>query len=366
MDLPEVSITGEVRRPGSYRLYKGMSVKDLVFTAGNLTNHAFQDRADLTRAIAGSTGTEIRKMEFSLRNALAGQKTDNLLLMNNDVIHVRQIPRYEEALTRRITIEGEVMFPGEYGFSSGERLLSVIERAGGLTKEAYPSGAIFLREAVKEIQAERLQEYLRKMERDIATMSALSAETALDKDRAAILQQTLAAKRDMIAQLRNTKPTGRMIIELDRVLKDPKSQFNFELRPSDRLVINKRPDTVNVLGEVFNATALFAEEGKTVNFYLNRVGGPTNMAEKKQMYVVKANGFVYSKSQESGFGGAKWDEEEYQWSMGGDFEGMPLEPGDTIIVPQKVERYPWLRIVKDVTQIMYQIAVAAGIFILAK
>ena len=123
---------------------------------------------------------------------------------------------------------------------------------------------------------------------------------------------------------------------------------------------------MNVLGEVFNATALFAEEGKTVNFYLNRVGGPTNMAEKKQMYVVKANGFVYSKSQESGFGGAKWDEEEYQWSMGGDFEGMPLEPGDTIIVPQKVERYPWLRIVKDVTQIMYQIAVAAGIFIIAR
>jgi protein involved in polysaccharide export with SLBB domain len=366
MDLPEVSITGEIRRPGSYRLYKGMTVKDLVFAAGNLTNHAFQDRADLTRAMAGAEGTEIRKIEFSLRNAVAGDPTDNLLLLNNDVIHVRQIPRYEEALTRRITIEGEVMFPGEYGFSSGERLLSVIERAGGLTKEAYPRGAVFLRESVKEIQGERLQEYLRKLERDIATMSALSAETALDKDRAAILQQTMAAKRDMIEQLRNTKPTGRMIIELDKVLKDPQSQYNFELRPSDRLIISKRPDTVNVLGEVFNPTAIFAQEGKTVSFYLNRVGGPTEMAQKKQIYVVRANGFVYSKSQESGFGSAKWDEDTGQWSMRGDFEGIVMDPGDTIIVPQKVERYPWLRIVKDVTQIMYQIAVAAGIFIVAR
>ena len=87
-------------------------------------------------------------------------------------------------------------------------------------------------------------------------------------------------------------------------------------------------------------------------------------ADKKQIYLVKANGSVISKSQEGFFGMASWDSDNYRWAWGG-FESIKLDPGDTIIVPKKIEKYPWLRVTKDITQILYQIAVAAGVIIVA-
>jgi protein involved in polysaccharide export with SLBB domain len=130
------------------------------------------------------------------------------------------------------------------------------------------------------------------------------------------------------------------------------------------LIVKKRPDSINVLGEVYNPTALFAEKGKSVGYYLNLVGGPTDNAEDDEIYIVKANGTVISKSQEGFLGLVSWDSTKHRWTMGG-FDSIRLDPGDTVIVPRKVEKFPWLRVVKDITQIMFQIAVAAGVIIAA-
>jgi len=121
---------------------------------------------------------------------------------------------------------------------------------------------------------------------------------------------------------------------------------------------------VNVLGEVFNPTALFAEERKNVEYYLSRVGGVTENAQNKQMYLVRANGTVISKTQEGFFGLASWDSEGHRWSIGG-FDSVKVNAGDSIIVPKKVEKYPWLKVTKDLTQILFQIAVSAGVVIAA-
>ena len=363
-EKPEVTIRGAVRNPGTYRLYKGMTVKDLIFQAGNLDNSAYLENADLSRAIPGESGTDIMKMTFCPRKAMAGNPAENLLLQQDDQIYIREIPQYSQALERKVVLEGEFLFPGEYAFSEGERLTSVIERAGGLTDEAYPFGAVYLRSSVRQVQRERLKEYVSKLEQDIFAMSALSAETATDKEQAAALAQGLASKRELLEKLRTAEPTGRMVIDLREVLVLPSSQYNFELRPEDRLIVKKRPDSVNVLGEVYNPTALFAEKGKTVGYYLNLVGGPTENAEDDEIYIVKANGSVISKSQGGFFGLVSWDSAKHRWTLGG-FESIRLDPGDTIIVPRKVEKFPWLRVVKDITQIMFQIAVAAGVIIAA-
>ena len=363
-EKPEVTIRGAVRNPGTYRLYKGMTVKDLIFQAGNLNIKAFQERADLARIIPGKTGTGIMKVTFCPRKAMAGAPTDNLLLQEDDQVYIREIPQYSKALERKVLLEGEFLFPGEYIFSEGERLTSVIERAGGLTEEAYPFGAMFLRESVREVQKVRLSEYVSKLERDIFAMSALSAETITDKEQAAALAQSLASKRELLEKLRTAEPTGRMVTDLREMLVLPSSPYNFELRPGDHLIVKKRPDSINVLGEVYNPTALFAEKGKSVGYYLNLVGGPTDNAEDDEIYIVKANGTVISKSQEGFLGLVSWDSKKHRWTMGG-FDSIRLDPGDTVIVPRKLEKFPWLRVVKDITQIMFQIAVAAGVIIAA-
>jgi len=363
-ELPTVTIDGAVQKPGTYRLLEHMKIKDLIFQAGNLKIGASKKKGNLSRLVKGRNGTDVAEYSFSPERAMAGLSPDNMTLAPNDAVHIRAIPLYHQALQRKVYLEGEFRFPGEYTYSAGEHLRTVIERAGGLTETAYAFGALFYRESAKGVQRERLNEYINKLEEDILTLGAQSAETALDKDQAAILQQTLSAKKQLLAKLKQAQPTGRLVIELPEVLASASSSYNFELRPGDRLVVPRRPEHVNVLGEVYNPTALLAEKGKTVGDYLQEVGGPTADAEKNQIYVVKANGQVMSKGQEGFFGMTAWDSRNHRWTMGG-FDSLKLDPGDTIIVPKKLEKYPWLRLTKDITQILYQIAVTAGVIIVA-
>ena len=358
-DIPQVTINGALRNPGAYRLYEGMTIKDLIFQAGNVTRRAYMEKGDLTRVVPSATGTDTIKLTFSPRRALEGMPEDNLPLQEYDQVYIRELPEHAQALERKMFLEGEFMFPGEYSFSEGERLSSVIERAGGLTEDAYPFGAVFIRESVKQIQRERQNEYISKLEEDILTLSTYSVETALDTSQAALLQQTLSAKRDLIEKLKSAEPTGRMIIKISEVMLLPSSDYNIELRPGDRLVMGKRPDFVNVMGEVYNPNALLVEKDKDVGHYLNMVGGVTDNADKKQIYIVKADGSVISKKQEK-FGLFNWDSEENRWTVGS-FNSIKLDPGDTIIVPKEIEKIGWLRFFKDTTEILYQIAVSAGV-----
>jgi protein involved in polysaccharide export with SLBB domain len=364
-DLPAVTISGAVRNPGTYRLYDGMRIKDLVFKAGNLREVAHQEVATLTRVEVAGERTDTRRLDFSLRGAMVGNSEDNLLLRKNDTIHVREIPKYTRILEQKVNMQGEFLFPGEYTFQEGERLVSIIQRAGGLTREAYAFGAVFQRDSVKILQEEQMKGYLTKLEEDVLTMTAQGASTAVDEKEVAVFMQTLAAKKQLIDKLRAAKPSGRMVIDLPKALENPSSEYNIKVRPGDRLIIAQRSDMVNVIGEVYNSTALAFEEGKTVDYYLNMVGGPSESAEEGQIYVVKANGAVISKAQSSFFGSVNWDSDAKRWTMGRSFGSVALDPGDTVIVPKKIEEYPWLRITKDITQIAYQIAVAAGVILVA-
>ncbi|MBW1766029.1 MAG: SLBB domain-containing protein [Deltaproteobacteria bacterium] len=359
-EVPEVFIEGAVRNPGTYRLYAGMTVKDLIFQAGNIMSKAYMESAELTRLVSKATGADIIKLSFSPQRAIEGIPEDDLVLQENDQIHIREIPKYEQMLKRKIVLEGEFIFPGEYAFNEGERLSSVIERAGGFTNDAYLFGAIFLRESVKKIQKERLNEYISKLEQDILSASTVSAEKSLDKDESLVLAQTLNTQRALLGKLRTSQPTGRMVINLDELSVLASSKYNFQVRPGDRLIVKERLDFVNVMGEVYNPTALFVEKGRDVEHYLSLVGGVSKNADKKEIYIIKANGAVVSRSQGGFFGLAAWDQGNRRWSTGS-FNSIKLNPGDTIIVPQKIMTYPWMRFFQDTTEILYQLAVTAGV-----
>jgi polysaccharide export outer membrane protein len=325
---------------------------------------AYMDHASLSRMAVGKSQTDVVTIDFSPGKAMAGDAFNDIALRPADNIYIREIPRYNEALERKISLEGEFKFPGEYTFTEGERLSSVIARAGGLTAAGYPFGAVYMREDIKELQKKRIKDYVNQLEEDVLVLTSQSAETSLEQTEADIVLKSLTAKKQLLEKMRNSRPTGRMVVDLKKALLNPGSDRDFELQPGDRLVVNKRPDYVNVLGEVYNPTALLVEQDRRVDYYLNLVGGATETADKDQIYLVKANGTVISKSQEGFLGLANWDAENHRWALGS-FESTKVNAGDTIIVPKKVEKYPWLRVVKSVTEIMYHIAVAAGVIIVA-
>lgn len=361
-EVPTVTISGAVNTPGLYRLYENMTIRDLIFRAGNLSQRAYRTEASLSRVVPGEEGTDTVTIQFSPDKAMAGSRPDDMQLKPNDSVFIRDIPQYALAAKRRVMLEGEFRFPGEYAYAEGERLSSVIKRAGGLTADAYTFGAVFHRDDVKTIQQSRLKDYISDLEDDILTLSARTTEASMDKDEAAIMAQTLDAKKQLLEKMKTAEPSGRMVVYLDRVLTQPQSDFDFKLQPGDRLVVGKTPDFVNVLGEVHNPTAMMVLRGQNVGYYMDQVGGPTDDADRAQVYLVKANGTVISKRQEGIFGISSWDQDHKRWTAGG-FASLRVDPGDTIIVPKKVDKYSWLRFTKGITEIVYQIAVTAGVLI---
>ena len=358
-NIPEVSISGALRAPGIFRLYEGMTVKDLIFAAGNITRNAYLTKGELTRVVPGESETEIIKIDFSPQKAIEGDLEDNLKLRVDDQVFIRAIPKYKSSLDRKVYLEGEFRFPGEYSFSEGEKISSVIERAGGLTDEAYPYGASFTRESAREIWAARKKEYVDKLEEDIFTVSAFTAESAMDADEAKVALQILNSKKELLQKLKLAEPTGRMVINISDVILMPSGDYDLELRPGDRLVVGKRPDSVLVMGEVYNPNTIIHVSGGDVGHYLNLVGGMTDNADKKQLYVVRADGTVISKKQ-SKLGLFSWDSSNHRWGFGS-FKSIELNPGDTIIVPKKMMKFSWMKFFKDTTGVLYQIAVVAGV-----
>jgi protein involved in polysaccharide export with SLBB domain len=183
--------------------------------------------------------------------------------------------------------------------------------------------------------------------------SALDAETVKGQ------QAALEAKKELLARLRTSKITGRVVVRLTPLEEFKATKYDLELEDGDMLVVPRMPGVIHVVGEVFNETSLLYETDGTVSYYLRRVGGMTKDADAKQLSIIKADGSVISRQQNRGklvF----WDNEFNQWSFGG-LKNTELDPGDTIVVPRKLDRYFWLKTTKDITQIVFQIAVAAGV-----
>jgi hypothetical protein len=206
---------------------------------------------------------------------------------------------------------------------------------------------------------------IKRMEVEVAQYSSKEAQAALSPEDVAAQAQFMAAQRTLIAKLKEAEPSGRVVISLlpTSVMRD--ASLDMVLENGDRLEVPKSPGTVNVLGAVYNPSALIFEDKKPVlGYYLLKTGGPTEEAEKDKIYVVRADGTVLAKAQTSWLG-VGWSDEEKRWEFGHDFEDTPLYPGDTVLVPQKVVKPSFMKDVKDITTILYQIAVGAGVVIAA-
>jgi polysaccharide export outer membrane protein len=364
VDKYTVSVRGKVNRPGDYPYAKNMTVRDLILVGGNVMESAYLGAGELVRYdIVQGKKVETSLIGFDVGQALKNDPANNLKLKPFDVVNIKEIPEWKEK--RLVTITGEVLFPGTYQLRREERLSSLIQRAGGFTDNAYLRGAVFTRESIKKVQQERLNELVKQMEIEGAQYASAEAQATLSKEDVAAQQEFLAAQKMLLAKLREAKATGRVVIALlpSAVLRD--ASLDMVLEDGDNLYVPKNPGTVNVLGAVYNPNALIFEgQRQELSYYLKKTGGPTDNAEADKMYVVRADGTVVAKS-ETGWFNAGWSDEEKRWEFGSSFEDTRLNPGDTVLVPQKVIKPSYMKDVKDITTILYQIAVGAGVVLAA-
>lgn len=347
-----VRVSGEVQKPGVFPLLNGMTVRDLLLQAGNPNASAYLKVAEISRMKIHEEKAQLKPIVINLDEALKGNPTHNVLLEPFDELTVRRIPNWAEAKDRYVTLAGEFVFPGVYPIYKGERLSSVISRAGGFTEKAYPRGAKFTRENVRILQQQRMDDVLERAEGEILTKQTASMSVASSKEEIEATKAALDGLQRTIALLRTKKAEGRMIIALSTPEWLAGSPADVELVGGDVLTIPPNPVSVNVLGHVYNPSATLFEQGHDVRFYLDKVGGATNSGEEAEMYLVKVDGTVFSKKQSGSF--LFYD----------GFLSRTIDSGDTIVVPQKIERVAWLRDIKDITSILANLAITAGTVIL--
>jgi len=354
-ELQQVTVSGGITNPGDYRFFDRMTVRDLIVAAGNVKRGAYLEEAELSRHTPAGTETRSERILFNLQRALEGDPVENLLLQPEDQLFVRSIPDYSERLS--VEVKGQLLFPGNYSISRGELLSEVLERAGGFVAGAYLRGATFSRETVREVQQKRLEQLILEQEQQIARAASDIALGALSTEELQSAQTLLTSRKALLEKLRQMPANGRMVVHLLPLDRFKNSTYDIPLMDGDVITIPDNPKSVSVLGQVYNPTTMVYQEGKTVSYYLNKVGGSTENANAGEMFVVRADGTVFSKQQSGS--GIKWDDESRRWFSGG-FSSTELYPGDTLLVPEKVKKVDIMREVKDLTTILYQMALGAA------
>jgi len=316
-----VEITGEVAKPGRYPYTQNMHAADLIRAAGGLKRSADTSTADLTRYAASGGSSE--QLQISLASLQYGNASEDAPLHSGDVLAIRQVPGWSD-IGAAVKVSGEVKHPSTFGIQPGERLSSVLERAGGYTDQAYPYGAVLMRREVKELETQTQMEMIARMKAERAQLSALPEGDTNQKN---VKLNALAQTDSTMMQLAKTPPIGRVVIHIASDVKQWKnSPADVALRDGDVLVIPKKANVVMVSGQVFNPTAISAEHGRSAKWYLSQAGGLTPIADKKGVFVIRADGSVISSKNNS----------DGWWS--GDPLSAALRPGDMVVVPEKTPK----------------------------
>lgn len=335
----EVQIAGKIKVPGTYPLEPGMRITDLLRAGGSLDEAAYGGQAELMRYEVGPNGTrQAELIAIDLRQALSGDPAANLALRPFDYLVIKEVPQWESR--EEVEIRGEVRFPGRYPIHRGETLRSLLARAGGMTELAFVEGAVFTREELKERERKQLSTLATRMESDLAQASLMAAQEA-GKDAG----QALAVGQSLLTSLRNVKPVGRLVIDLDGASRaQPGSEQDIVLKDGDRLLVPRVTQEVTVIGEVQSTTSHLYRVEYGRDDYIDMSGGFTPRADEDRIYVVRADGSVVTRSGNSWFSA----------------NGGVIKPGDTVVVPLDTERMRPLPFWTAVTTIFYNLAIAAA------
>jgi protein involved in polysaccharide export with SLBB domain len=338
-----VSIAGKVNAPGRYPLEPGMHVTDLIRAGGSLEDSAYGGEAELTRyEIVNGIARQTELIPINLTAIRRGDPGADVQLKPYDVLLIKVTPQWDEP--GNIILAGEVRFPGKYPIHRAETLSSVVRRAGGFTDLAFVEGAVYIREELKQRERDQLDLLANRLQSDLTSLSlevVSSSTLANNANGAAGGAQALAIGQQLMIQLRQLKPVGRLVIDMNRVMQGrPVKPDDVLVRDGDKLLIPKQTQEITVLGEVQSPISHVFQAGLTRDDYIAKSGGATQKADRKRIFVVRANGNVVSGERTGWFRRSQSTE---------------IRPGDTIIVPLDTERVRALPLWQAVTTIIYNL-----------
>ena len=336
----QVAVLGSVNQPAIYELKPGETLDDVLRLAGGFTAVADRGRVTMERLADRATG-KVTQLDLPAhqRDALA----------TGDVIRAYSVVTAalpQEKQNEHVRVEGEVARPGDYILPPGSRIEDALRAAGGMTSAAYPFGTEFTRESVRKLQQANYERALRDFETDMTRNQASQRATSSEE----ISAQTATAQANarLLQRLRQVKPTGRVVLQLSP---DASALPNLPLEDGDTVKIPPRGTSVGIFGSVFNTGSFVYESGHTAPQYLALAGGPTRGADKQSIFMIRANGSVVSAQQGSSF-----------WHSGNNLNDALVQPGDTIFVPEELNKSTFVQDAKDWTQILYQFGLGlAGI-----
>ncbi len=349
-DTPPVFVMGEVRSPGRFAFIEGLTLFDMIYMAGGLTNVANLGNAEFITLEFGDTEAKQPDLQFVNVRAVLENPNDpavNVKVKPFSKLFIRRVADFEENVA--ITLNGEVKFPGVYYARRDENLYDIIKRAGGFTDKAYIRAAFFSRVSVKEIQKERLQGIVNDLQQNLEEIIAKSIQYPE-------MQLYIPAYKERIEKIKRLEVTGRMVIQIPENLEDLKrSPFNIAIENGDVLTIPKQTNVVLVMGEVYNPNVFVYNRKKNkVKDYLEMTGGPSREGVLSRAIVIKANGVVISPYY--------IDKESSTFSfLSSGFMNAKIFPGDTIIVPRETENIPLVKKVIDWSTVLYQLSTTVKI-----
>ena len=320
-----VAVRGAVRRPGGYPVAAPAALAAVVDAAGGLTATADPASIEVTTDSRAGPGRILVDL-----NGGPGAATP---VGPGDAVRIN--PRFVAVEARGVTIEGEVLRPGSYDVLHGETLSSLLARTGGLTPEAYPAGAVFIRESARRRETEQFQRAAQDIERALAT--------ELFRPDAAARPEGVALARQLAAELRIAEGIGRITVEADPAALKARPQLDILLEPGDRLIIPKRSLTVAVAGEVQFPVVLQYDPERSADDYLAGAGGITRSADDDHIFVLLPNGSSRPLATSA-------------WNHG----ETSIPPGSTVVVPRDPHPFDFLEAARNLGGVLGQLALTAA------
>ena len=277
--------------------------------------------------------------------------SQNLELQPGDVVSIFseadiRVPISQQ--TKLIRLEGEFAHAGLYTVQPGETLRQLVERAGGLTSNAYLFGSEFTRESTRRAQQARLDEYIQnldlRIQRSNLALAASGGVTGQDVSGGTNAQNS---ERELVTRLRQLRATGRIVLQFQAQSAGTSGLPDIPLEDGDRFVIPPVPASINIVGAVNDQNSFLYARDSRVGKYLQMAGGLTRDADRKRQFLIRANGEVVG-----------YDAAKGVWGNG--FTNLPLYAGDTIVVPEKTFKPPLVREFIEWSQVFSQLALGSA------
>ena len=330
-----ISVFGSVHFPGQYPLTKGMVLMEAIKAAGGLKDATFDAEIELSRSYDSGKMFAVTNSSVSISDAQAM----GAALQEMDVINLKQ----KVTNVKTVEITGEVYFAGVYPISDNQTLNELIQRAGGVTDFGSSEAAFFQREKLLQAEIDRLESAKVELRRKIILSSQTGGlgQSSLDNQAIAQLTQLISGDTDEAEM----DKLGRLVIDLESIMSG--SVQDIILEDGDRLHIPKIQYNISVIGEVFVPTSHSYAQDLSIDDYISLSGGVGMYGDEDNIYLIKSDGSMVSPKQLASNRFFKSN-------------SRALQPGDSIVIPLQIQPFSGIRATNEITQIIYQMALAAA------